>query len=103
MNAFQTFLQLTCGYENPTCIMTKVGMSAVIVRHCHQVITNAYIMLKQGLKKNKKTGHLNERFSDLPAAHVWLPKSNFYYQISRYEQCDWGTLSSNHHKCTYNA
>ena len=85
MNAFQTFLQLTCEYQNPICILKYICMSAVILGRCHQVIANAHIMLKQGLKKNLKTGPLNERFSDVTAAHVWLPKSNFYYQISRYE------------------
>ena len=28
--------------------------------------------------------HLNERFLDLPAVHVWVPKSNLYYGIGRY-------------------
>ena len=44
-------------------------------------------------KAGKKIkGHLNERFLGGPAVHLWLPKSNFYYEISRYEQWNWGTL-----------
>ena len=46
MNAFQTFLQLTCGYQNPISIIKLVGISDVIAGHCHQVITNAHIKLK---------------------------------------------------------
>ena len=78
-------------------------MSTVIAEHCHQVITNAHFMLKQGMKKNDKTGGLNERFSDILAAHMWLPKSYFYYQKSSYEWRDCGTLSSSYHNCTYHA